>query len=73
MRGRSSFLFFSRAVMPAQTFQGCRFQLLYMAELASGQDESNPVFQLATRPGKMALSSLLGIYRVGPARLLLGH
>ena len=44
MRGRSSFLFFSRAVMPAQTFQVRRFELLYMAELATGQDESNPVF-----------------------------
>lgn len=73
MRGRSSFLFFSRAVMPAQTFQLRRFLLLYMAELARGQYESNPVFQLATRAGKMALPSMLGIYRVGPARLLLGH
>lgn len=73
MRGRSSFLFFSRAVMPAQTFQLRRFLLLYTAELARGQYESNPVFQLATRAGKMALSSMLGIYRVGLARLLLGH
>jgi len=38
-----------------------------MAGTASGQDEENPVFWLATRTGKMGLSCLLGISRVSPA------
>ena len=34
---------------------------------ASGQDEANPVFRLATRAGKMGPSFLFGIARFGPA------
>ena len=42
---------------------------------ASGQDEANPVFRLATQAGKMGLSYPPGISRVGPARKssLFGH
>ena len=43
-------------------------ELYYMAESASGQDEMNPVFQLATLVGKMSLSSPSGISRASPAR-----
>ena len=39
-----------------------------MAGTASGKDEENPVFWLATRTGKVGLSCLLGISRVSPAR-----
>ena len=39
-----------------------------MAGSASGQDEANPVFSLATRAGKMDPSCLLGIARFGPAK-----
>ena len=39
-----------------------------MAGSASGQDEANPVFCLATRAGKIGLSCPLGIARVGPAK-----
>ena len=35
----------------------------YMAGFASGQDEVNPVFLLATRADKMGLSCPLGISR----------
>ena len=38
----------------------------YMAGSASGENEANPVFWLATRAGKMALSCLLGISRFVP-------
>ena len=40
-----------------------------MAGSASGQDEVNPMFLLATRAGKMGLSCLLGIARVGPTKV----
>ena len=40
-----------------------------MAGCATGQDEANPVFRLATRVGKMGLSCPLGIARVGPAKV----
>ena len=43
----------------------------YMAESASGQDEVNPAFWLATQAGKMGPSCPLGISRVGPARNVL--
>ena len=39
-----------------------------MAGSASGQDEVNPVFLLATRAGKMGLSCPLGIVHFGPAK-----
>ena len=39
----------------------------YMAGSASGQDEANPVFCLATREGKKGLSWPLGITCFGPA------
>ena len=39
----------------------------YMAGSANGQDEANPVLQLATRAGKKGLSCPLGIARFGPA------
>ena len=39
-----------------------------MAGSASGQDEVNPVFWLATGAGKMGLSCPLGIARIGPTR-----
>ena len=38
-----------------------------MAGFASGQDEANPVFCLATQAGKMGLSCPLVIARFGPA------
>ena len=34
----------------------CNIADYYMAGYASGQDEANPVFLLATRAGKMGLS-----------------
>ena len=40
----------------------------FMAEPASGQDEANPVFLLATRAGSIGRTCTLGISRVGPAR-----
>ena len=40
----------------------------HMAGSASGQDEVNPVFWLATRASKMGLSCPLGIPRIGPAK-----
>ena len=44
-----------------------------MTGSASGQDEVNPMFWLATRAGKMGLSCPLGIARFGPAnKRLLG-
>ena len=43
----------------------------YMAESASGQDEANPAFWLATQAGKMGHFCPLGISRVGPARKVL--
>ena len=39
-----------------------------MAEPASGQEERNPAFWLATRAGNMGSSCPLGISRIGPAR-----
>ena len=39
-----------------------------MAESASGQNETNPVFWLATRAGKMGLTCPIGMSRFGPAR-----
>ena len=39
-----------------------------MAGSASGQDETNPVFWLSTRAGKMGLSYPLGITRFIPAK-----
>ena len=45
----------------------------YMAGSASGQDEANSVFRLATRAGKIGPSCPLGIARFGPAnKRLLG-
>ena len=40
----------------------------YLAGSASGQDEANPVFWLATRAGKIGLSCPLGISRFVPAK-----
>ena len=40
----------------------------YMAGKANRQDEANPLFWLATRPGNMGLSCLLGISRFVPAK-----
>ena len=42
-----------------------------MAGSATGQDEANPVFWLATRAGKMGLSCPLGITRFDPANIKL--
>ena len=39
----------------------------YMAESASGQDETNPTFWLATRAGTIVPSYPLGISRVDPS------
>ena len=48
---------------------GC-IAFYYMASSASGQlqDESNPVFRLATRTGKRSLSCPLGIARFVPPK-----
>ena len=40
----------------------------YMAGSASGQDEANPVFCLATRAGKMGLSCPLGLPALVPQK-----
>ena len=40
----------------------------YMAGSASGKDEGNPVFSLASGAGKMGLFCLLGIARFVPAK-----
>ena len=49
-----------------ETYFTCPY---YMAGSASGRDEANPVFCLATREGKMGLSSPSGIFRFVPTKM----
>ena len=46
-----------------------------MTKSASGQDEANSAFSLATQASKLGPSCPFGIFRVGPARTssLFGH